>query len=423
VKTPVVASDGRVYEESAFREFLEKNRESPVTRESITDVYYVSYDIKQIIDNLETIYPEIKNHRYEEDYTYTNNVAKIKRLISKKQFSSLLNYTQFNVRDMIKHGIIDTLISSRQPDVLIHIVKNSSDVDQDLLVLIICKSLPYKENNKFIKACLADTVSHFNHIEMGIIFNNACKLSRDMDLIIKIINYCYDIRSLMLRMDDKYWSHHLHSNKGLGSGYFPLIEAAYYKQLLTLAKLDPSLTISYDYFLNDSWNTLKMKDGNYEEAQGWEGEEEEVDYSEEPHEDNDNNDGNECEERSYNYEEESPRSDNDVIDVGQIISPEVIRISPKYLSSDEESSEVIPYILASKTPAKVSSGSRSISPIRSPRQIQRSRSNSPLGAMPLSRSPSRSPVARRTTKKMLSPSPGSKATKKVVAGKKVASRK
>ena len=260
VQTPIVASDGRIYEENAFKEFIENNNTSPITREPITTVYHISHDIKNVIDTLETMYPEIKKFRYISDNTYLNNIDSIKRFISRNQYFSLLKYTNFYIRDMINKGFLDKIIKNKSANVLIHIIKNSNDLDTETGFAVICKSLQWPKNEDFVIFYLQNYDYTLNHIDLGILFNTACKYSTANDnLIIYIINYCNDIRSLTMFVNNMDWSYNLQNlNSVTKQNIHTLnrIKDVYYKRILELSKSNEISVIKHNYDVNTFWNVL-----------------------------------------------------------------------------------------------------------------------------------------------------------------------
>lgn len=270
VQTPIVASDGRIYEENAFKEFIENNNKSPITREPITTVYHISHDIKNVIDTLETMYPEIKKIRYISDNTYLNNVDSIKKFIDRNQYFSLLKYTNFYVRDMIHKGFIDKIIKNKSANVLIHIIKNSEDLDSETGIAVICKSLEWPKNENFVLFYLQNYNYALNYIDLGILFNTACEHPVvDYNLIIYIINYCNDIRSLTMFVDNRDWSYNLHHSNSLIKGKIQ-IKDAYYKRILELCKSNEISVIKHNYDVNTFWNTLVDYDNDVIEEEEYE---------------------------------------------------------------------------------------------------------------------------------------------------------
>ena len=265
VKTPIIASDGRIYEESVFRQYVENNKQSPVTREPILDQYYVSYDIKQVIDTLEKLYPEIQNLRYKEDYYYKNNISRIGILIKKRRISELLEYKDFDLKDMIKHNYIEKIMKNGDFFALPTIINNSIDCDNDLLLLLICKSLCYKKCREFIKYCLTNYMVKLNAVSLGIIFNNACEKCDDVTVMIDIIFHCNDINSLCIFTNNRTWSYYLAQNE-LDSEVKNEVIESYYIKLMQLTNNGKSEIIKKEYFLDETWRSLKYENDDYSGA-------------------------------------------------------------------------------------------------------------------------------------------------------------
>ncbi|MCJ7637421.1 MAG: hypothetical protein MUO21_08030, partial [Nitrososphaeraceae archaeon] len=176
VRNPVIASDGKIYEESAFIELLTKDNKSPITRENLNKKYYSSHDIKSTIDHLENLYPEIKSLRYIEDMTYVNNISKIQRFVKQDNMKKIMDYTDFVIKDMIRKNILDKVIEKSAFDVLDHIIEYSLDLDKDLLIFIICSSMKSKNSTNFAIDYLQKYAPLFDNdnIVMGIFFNHSC---------------------------------------------------------------------------------------------------------------------------------------------------------------------------------------------------------------------------------------------------------
>jgi len=87
---PVIASDGHTYERSMIVQWLNKNKNSPITREPITNVLIDNNIVKKIVNECMVINPQLTQNIFKPPYNFYNELI-IKKL-NNKCFDVLLQY-------------------------------------------------------------------------------------------------------------------------------------------------------------------------------------------------------------------------------------------------------------------------------------------------------------------------------------------
>jgi len=141
LNNPVVADDGNVYEHIVISDNYESyDKRSPLTREQITDNFRVVNNFKDMVNNLITIRPDLKDEIFFVDFSYTGNKSAILKLLSTRNHAKLKKYNDFVLFDKVNTCgcgncnntvFIAQLLSHKvSSDILSHVIYNSVDIDQ-----------------------------------------------------------------------------------------------------------------------------------------------------------------------------------------------------------------------------------------------------------------------------------------------------
>lgn len=149
---PVVASDGVVYERDAIEKWLSMNSHSPVTKESLKKDIYDCSILKRYIDQYIKDNPKKKKKQYEPSFDYNDNKDQINKFISSNQFNKLLNYKNYDIKNMCLY--INHMVSNcSQLDIINYVIRNCINIKEYLdgsaynLLQRLCK----KDNLDMIK--------------------------------------------------------------------------------------------------------------------------------------------------------------------------------------------------------------------------------------------------------------------------------
>ena len=97
---PVCANDGRFYELTALKSWLEKHSSSPVDRKDISSTsLIISHNMKTFIDQ----YLELNSHRKQFQYVRCNlhlaNIKEVEKIILNGEFVKLYNFNFFRRKE------------------------------------------------------------------------------------------------------------------------------------------------------------------------------------------------------------------------------------------------------------------------------------------------------------------------------------
>ena len=121
---PAIASDGHTYELKEISLWQSIYKTSPVTREIISEIFYVSRHMKNEVDNYLQLYPEELNNQYKTSNDYLYNVSEIKIHMKNKNYEKLLSYDNFD------HKFINEEIIEECPShILKYIIDNCSNLE------------------------------------------------------------------------------------------------------------------------------------------------------------------------------------------------------------------------------------------------------------------------------------------------------
>ena len=121
---PVIASDGHTYELKGISLWQSIHKTSPITREIISEIFYISRHMKNEVDNYLRLYPEELNNQYEMSNDYLDNISEIKIHMKNKNYEKILSYGNFNYK-FINEEIIEECPSH----VLKYIINNCSNLE------------------------------------------------------------------------------------------------------------------------------------------------------------------------------------------------------------------------------------------------------------------------------------------------------
>lgn len=138
--SPVVASDGHVYEETEIKRNFRYNHKSPLTRETLDGNFKKIPLINQLIDEIMEIFPDIKERSYIESTDYEENKDIIFTLLKDKNIEGAKRFKNFILEDTFNDNYNYTT--------LINLVLDIGDNKLLDYVLENCKSL--SENNTII---------------------------------------------------------------------------------------------------------------------------------------------------------------------------------------------------------------------------------------------------------------------------------
>jgi ankyrin repeat protein len=125
---PVIAGDGIFYEEDAIDMWFKSNSTSPVTGQKIKKSFTPSINLKNIINFILQVHPELKDEQYlktpkphMENYTY------VTKIIAEEKYSKLLEYNEFHLNE-INQGLFKSILINATDNVIIHIIDNISNL-------------------------------------------------------------------------------------------------------------------------------------------------------------------------------------------------------------------------------------------------------------------------------------------------------
>lgn len=98
---PVLAEDGHVYEKEAIEQWININKISPLTRESIHSKLVPIFFIKTLVDTYLTQNPDKKELQYVPVLDFIKNKIKIFEFIKNGEFNELLKYTNYKITQLL----------------------------------------------------------------------------------------------------------------------------------------------------------------------------------------------------------------------------------------------------------------------------------------------------------------------------------
>lgn len=130
---PVIAEDGYIYERIAIEKWINENGTSPMTRERIKGKLKESILVKNILETILELYPDLKKEQYEKDNLYMNNSREIHNHIRNKNFTKLLDYIEYDIVEL-DSNLID-IFEGADDDTVIYVLDNSNIYDYSNIIL------------------------------------------------------------------------------------------------------------------------------------------------------------------------------------------------------------------------------------------------------------------------------------------------
>jgi hypothetical protein len=126
---PVVASDGRVYEETELVNYLEGTNEL-----GLSTKYKEIVPIQTLVNYIVERYPELKSEQYRYDTSnskrsFMRNVEKIKSDIAGNRFDALLQYDNFKI-SALSYVYYMHIIKHAKENVLSHVISRTIDINE-----------------------------------------------------------------------------------------------------------------------------------------------------------------------------------------------------------------------------------------------------------------------------------------------------
>jgi len=116
---PVITDDGVVYERDAITEWLSKNRTSPLTTKEISDKLVDCRIIKNLVEDLIKLYPELKDKQY---------IISIDEIMRTKKFSELHKHKNIDIKQLMDKDYLHVLCGNADNDTLKHIIDNATNL-------------------------------------------------------------------------------------------------------------------------------------------------------------------------------------------------------------------------------------------------------------------------------------------------------
>ena len=137
---PVVASDGYVYEKTAFKDLIRHTLTSPVTREHISTEFKPIDLVSKIIDHVEPLELEITSSKYITSTDFEENIDIIVDAIENKKYDNVKKFNKFKLGMATSDGnlFINRICKIRYTDeseglkyleIFRYIIDNSDDID------------------------------------------------------------------------------------------------------------------------------------------------------------------------------------------------------------------------------------------------------------------------------------------------------
>jgi len=129
-RSPVIASDGQMYEKSAIKKWICEKKISPITNEDLTDKFVKCSIVKNFINN---VLCNVKNKyepEYVKNYEHNANVEKIKKIITSKKYEKLIKYIKFDLKYFHTNGgAIENLVKTATPETIKYFIDNTVNIE------------------------------------------------------------------------------------------------------------------------------------------------------------------------------------------------------------------------------------------------------------------------------------------------------
>jgi ankyrin repeat protein len=121
---PVLASSGVLYERDAIEKWLTEKDTCPTTRIKISKEVTSCLSIKNMVDTIISIHPELKKDRYD-----GINDDKVIEIVRSGSYSKLPSVSKFNLQPLIDHKLMQMILEKCPSDIIKHVIDRSNDLE------------------------------------------------------------------------------------------------------------------------------------------------------------------------------------------------------------------------------------------------------------------------------------------------------